>query len=198
MIPWRSLWPAVALLAAQALSAATVPDPAVGKKVPSFSADALDTRQDPPAAVKVSSSNSDQITAYIFMGTTCPTTNAYAERFQKTAAEYGAKGVRFVYLYPNREDTPEMQLRFHQGKQLGGLLVSDTGGSLARQFGARRTTEIFLADRSGQVVFHGGLDDHRDPGSVQQRFLVQAIDELQAGKAVSAPTSAVFACGIHF
>jgi hypothetical protein len=72
-------------------------------------------------------------------------------------------------------------------------MVDDQGGLLARQFAARRTTEIFLADKSGQVVFHGGLDDNRDAASVKQRFLAQAIDEVLAGKPVTVAQSQVFA-----
>lgn len=168
-------------------------DSALGKKVASFRVDTFDVSTDPPKVTKFDSTQVKDVTAYIFVGTVCPTTNAYAERFQQTAATYQKKGVRFVYLYANREDTPEAQIEFHHLKNLGGVLVHDLSGAVAHQFGAARTTEIFLADKSGTVVFHGSVDDNRDAAAVKQHFFANALDEVLAGKPITIGSSPVFA-----
>lgn len=169
------------------------PDPLVGKQVPTFTADALDVSVDPPKVTKLESAKAKNVTAYIFVGTGCPATNAYAERFYQAVKTYKPKGIDFVFLYPNRDDTHEAKLNFHKSKELGGVLIEDQGGSLAHQFGAVRTTEIFLVDKSGKIVFHGGFDDSRDPGRVTQKFFTDAVDAQLAGKPIAVDHSQVVA-----
>ncbi len=173
--------------------AVTLEDRALGQKIPSFKAELIDVSVDPPKTEPYESATSGKVTAFIFVGTRCATTADYAERFRDTAATYSPRGVDFIYLYPNREDTREEKISFHKSRQLGGRLIDDQGGALARQFPAARTTEIFLADKTGTVVYHGGLDDNRSAGSVKQRHLANAIDAVLSGKPVAVGFSQVFA-----
>jgi hypothetical protein len=172
---------------------ASPPDPAVGKKVQAFTATTLDVKTDPPQRAAFDSAKVTKTTAYIFVGTGCPATNAYAERFSQLAATYSAKGIDIVYLYPNRDDTPEAKITFHKSKQLGGRLIDDQGGAIAHLFDAHRTTEIFLAKADGTIVFHGAVDDSREAANVKQRYFAPAADELLAGKPVTVSSSPVFA-----
>jgi hypothetical protein len=64
---------------------------------------------------------------------------------------------------------------------------------VAHVLGAQRTSELFVADKKGVVVYHGAVDDSRDPNAVKQRYLAPALDETLAGKAVTTPASQVFA-----
>ncbi|HUI27708.1 MAG TPA: redoxin family protein [Candidatus Kryptonia bacterium] len=187
-----------AAFATTVMAADSVPqlDPAaagIGQKVPAFTAQAVDLTVDPPRTSTVDSSAAKRITAYIFVGVTCPATNAYAERFKQLAQTYSPKGVDFVYLYPNRNDTPEAKRDFHKSKQLGGRMIDDQGGKLAQEFRAQKTSELFLADKQGKIVYHGAADDSRDPNAVKQHYLADALDELLTGKQIAMPASQVFA-----
>ena len=42
-------------------------------------------------------------------------------------------------------------------------------------------------------MYHGAIDDARDPAAVKQRYLATALDELLAGKAITTASSQVFA-----
>ena len=168
-------------------------DPFIGQHVPAFTASAVDLTVDPPRTTTFDSSAAKRPTAYVFVGTTCPATNAYADRFKQIAQTYSAKGVDFVYLYPNRNDTPEAKRDFHKSKDLGGRMIDDQGGKLAQEFRAQRTSELFLADKTGKIVYHGALDDSRDPSAVKQHYLAEALDELLSGKQIAMPASQVFA-----
>jgi hypothetical protein len=186
----------ISALPALAANADTALDPAanfIGQQVPAFTAQALDLSVDPPRTSTVDSSKANRITAYIFVGTSCPATNAYSERFKQLAETYSPKGVDFVYLYPNRNDTSEAKRDFHKTKQLGGRMIDDQGGKLAQEFRAQRTSELFLTDKQGKIVYHGAVDDSRDANAVKQRYLATALDELLAGKPIATPASQVFA-----
>ena len=146
-----------------------------------------------PKISKFDSQKTKHITAYIFVGSTCPATNAYVDRFKELEHTYAPKGVDFIYLYPNGSDTHDVQLSFHKEKGFAGPLIDDHGAHLAQLFKAKRTTEIFLADKKGMVVFHGAVDDSREPRAITKRYLAPALDELLAGKPITTPTSDVFA-----
>jgi len=169
------------------------PETAVGQRVPEFTAQVTTIAADKLRTAPFDSHKTKHVTAYIFVGTTCPATNAYAERFKQLEQQYGPKGVDFVYIYPNSNDTSDAKRDFHKQKQFTGGMIDDQGAKLARLFKAQRTSELFLTDKQGIVVYHGAVDDSRDPNAVKQRYLVSALDEVLANKPVTVATSTVFA-----
>ncbi len=165
----------------------------LGKRVPQFTAQVIDTSASKPKPVTFDSHKAKRVTAYIFVGTTCPATNAYTGRLSELTKTYGKKGVDFIFIYPNRGDAGDPMTTFHKQKQLGGRYVDEPGARLAQLFGAQRTSELFVADKNGMIVYHGAVDDSRDPSAVKQRYLATALDEVIAGKKVSTAQSDVFA-----
>ena len=165
----------------------------IGEHVPQFAAQITSVSGAKPKTSTFDSGKTKHITAYIFVGSSCPATNAYVDRFKDLERTYGPKGVEFVYLYPNGNDTHDVQLTFHKEKGFKGPLIDDHGARLAGLFKAKRTTEIFVADKRGAIVFHGAVDDSREPRAITKRYLAPALDEILAGKPVTTPTSDVFA-----
>ncbi len=165
----------------------------IGQQLPQFTAQLTDLSGGKPKAVEFDSHKIKRPTVFIFVGTHCATTAGYTERMGQLERAYHPKGVDFVYLYPNREDTAEIQRAFHTEKKLGGTLIDDQGARLAKLLAARRTTEVFLVNKDGTIVFHGGIDDSRDGTAVTQRYLATALDETLAGKPVTTTASQVFA-----
>ena len=69
---------------------------------------------------------------------------------------------------------------------------------LAVAFGATHTPEAFVFDRSGKLVYHGGIDDNREAGKVQKRWLRDALEAIVTGKEVALAETKSFGCGIKF
>lgn len=183
--------------AAGAGPAAAAPDagtgPAIGQRLPQFSAQIIDVTAGKPKTAEFDSHKTTRPTVYIFVGTHCPATAAYAERLTQLEKAYGPKGVDFVYLYPNREDTSGTQLAFHSEKKFTGRVIDDQGARIARLLNAQRTSELFLVNKDGIIVYHGAIDDSRDPAAVKQHYLAAALDELLGGKPITTASSDVFA-----
>ena len=73
----------------------------------------------------------------------------------------------------------------------------DKNNELADAFGASRTPEVFLFDKSGVLVYHGAIDDSpSDASSVKRQHLKTAIDEMIGGKDVSVKKSKSIGCAI--
>jgi hypothetical protein len=165
----------------------------VGKRVPAFetTGKVFDT-DGKPTAVTISSRKLARPTAYVFVGTHCPTTAMYLGRLAALEQQY-AKKVDWVFLYPNKTDSLDEKTGFHKGHKLAGPLVDDQGAKLATLLGAERTAEVVLAGKDGVIVYRGAIDDNKDETNVKRKHLAVAIDEHLAGKPVSEPKTQVFA-----
>lgn len=161
-----------------------------GQTVPAFEREGVVLGADgSPSAVAISSQKTERPTAYFFLGTKCRTTAMYLARIAALEKQYAGK-VDFVYLYPNKTDSAEEKRAFHRQHQLRGPMIDDQGAAVAHGlFGARRTAELVLADRSGVVLYTGAVDDNKDESQVARRHAALAIDEHLAGAPVSQPKS---------
>jgi len=75
--------------------------------------------------------------------------------------------------------------------------AEDKNNELADAFGASRTPECFLFDKTGKLVYHGAIDDNpNDESSVSRKHLQEAINEVTGGKDVSVKTSRSVGCAI--
>jgi peroxiredoxin len=81
-------------------------------------------------------------------------------------------------------------------------LLLDPGGKVGRAYGARTTPHMYIIDPGGKLVYMGGIDDkpsfsQRDiPGA--RNYVVAALDELLAGRAVSASDTRPYGCSIKY
>jgi thiol-disulfide isomerase/thioredoxin len=172
----------VLALAAPALAASA------GDKLPRFEAPVVKNGK----TSTLDSHRRSRPTVYLFVGTKCATTEKYAERLRELEKGYGDR-VDFVYIYPNKNDSPSEKVAFHSEKKLAGGLVDDQGAKIARLLGATRTAEAFVVDGDKRIVYHGAIDDDREARNIKRRHLALALDELLGGKQVSTPRTDVHA-----
>lgn len=73
----------------------------------------------------------------------------------------------------------------------------DQNSVLADAFGASRTPECYLFDKSGRLVYHGAIDDSPgDPEEVKRSHLQHAMDEMLARKDITVKESRSVGCSI--
>jgi hypothetical protein len=77
--------------------------------------------------------------------------------------------------------------------------LRDEDQSVARDFDATHTPEIFLFDKNRKLAFHGKIDDNwQEPDKVKNSYLRNAIDELLDGKEISVPETFTIGCTIKW
>jgi len=176
------------------VAAAPTTGTGIGDQVPEFKGSAVDVSHDKPAAQPFDSHATRHPTAYLFVGTECPSTRAYMDRIRELDKTYRAKGVDFVYVYPNRNDSSDAKTTFHKESKLGGRMIDDQGGKIASALGAQRTSEVLLVARDGTILYRGAIDDNKeDPANVKNRWVATALDEHLAGKKIATATTPVSA-----
>lgn len=78
----------------------------------------------------------------------------------------------------------------------------DREGTVGKAYGAKTTPDMFVIDPKGTLIYAGAIDDKRsaDPEDVKtaKNYVKAALEEAQAGKAVSKPTTSPYGCGIKY
>ena len=191
-----SVWLVAGLsLAISAANAAAddMPPKPLGRQIANFSLDdyrgktwSLDDFKDKKAVVVA------------FVGTECPLVAHYAGRMQELAAKYESAGVACLAIDANQQDSLAEIAAFARKHKLELPVLKDAGNKVADAFGAERTPEVFVLDQDRKVVYHGRIDDQFTYGiqrpKVEHTYLVDALDQLLAGKAIETPQAESVGC----
>jgi peroxiredoxin len=135
-------------------------------------------------------------TVLIFMATRCPVSNGYNERMEKLATDYAPRGVNVVGINANATEPVEEVKQHAQEKGLTFTILKDAGSHIADRFDAQVTPEAYLLDASGKLVYHGPIDNARDPEKVTSNYLRDAVESVLAGKPIQKSEAKAFGCSI--
>lgn len=141
-----------------------------------------------------------KVVVVAFLGTECPLANMYVPRLTDLAARYGDKGVKFVAINANQQDTMTEVTAHARRMEIPFAVLKDPANEVADRFGAERTPEVFVLDGDRKIQYVGRIDDQYGVGYQKKKAtradLELAIEELLAGKAVSVPTTEAIGCVI--
>jgi len=187
-------------IAATVLSFGLVPDPLpIGSAMPLPDLKMKNTVQKRISLNDVKDKNGLLV---MFSCNTCPYVIKNQERTKAIAAYAKANRIGFIVINSNegnraKEDSPEEMKKYAAEQGYEWNYVIDEGAKLADAFGASRTPEVFLFDRSATLVYHGAIDDSpADPENIKREHLKIAIDELLADQEISVKKTRSVGCGI--
>ncbi|HEY3393883.1 MAG TPA: redoxin domain-containing protein [Lacipirellulaceae bacterium] len=136
----------------------------------------------------------------VFIGTECPLAKRYGPRLAELAAEYEPRGVQFVAVNSNQQDTLREMAHYARVHKIDFPMLKDSACEVADQFGAERTPAAYVLDHERNVCYQGRIDDQYGVGysrsSAYKNYVVMALDELLAGKPVSNPVTEAVGCYI--
>lgn len=132
----------------------------------------------------------------MFIATQCPISNDYNQRMAALDRDYSAKGVRFIGINANRQESiPEVAE--HAAKHGFGFTVyKDENNVIADLFGASVTPEVYVFDTSWTLRYHGRIDDSRPVAKVTVSDLRNALDALFEGRQAPVAETKAFGCTI--
>jgi peroxiredoxin len=134
----------------------------------------------------------------VFVGTECPVSNAFMPRLAELHKEFTDKGVAFVVINSNSQDTPDRVAAAAKKHDLPFPMLKDGGNAIADVFGAKRTPEAFLLDGERKVRYRGRIDDQYGIGfnrtKATRRDLAEALGEVLDGKPVTTATTVAPGC----
>jgi peroxiredoxin len=134
-------------------------------------------------------------TIVVFLSVQCPVVKVYNERLNKVVEDYSAKGINFIGINSNYTETPE-KVKTHTEENYKFPVLIDKGNVIADKFSAYATPEMFFFDKTGKLVYHGGIDNDRTGENVTTNFLRDALDANLAGKAITKAETRAIGCTI--
>ena len=143
-------------------------------------------------------------TLVVFTCNHCPWAKAWESRIVALGNDFTKQGVGVIAINSNdpsaydEDSYATMQDRAKTDKMAYPYVV-DATSNVARAFGASHTPEAFLFDKSGKLVYHGGIDDNaKEPDQVKDKYLEVALTSVVAGKPVAQAETKALGCGIKY
>ncbi len=134
----------------------------------------------------------------------CPYVIGSDELTRKTAEKFGSKGVGFVGINSNSENTypedsfPNMIKRMEKNKFPWVYLYDETQ-EVAKRYGALRTPHFYVFDEYRTLVYTGrGVDNPRDVSKITVNNLDIALEELTSGKPISIKITNPIGCNVKW
>ena len=121
-------------------------------------------------------------TAVLFISAICPVSNAYNDRMTEIYKSYTARGVQFLFVNANTNETPARIEEHREAAAYPFPIFLDKSNALADRLGAQMTPEAIVLDSRGEVRYRGFIDDAKNPARVTNKGLSAALDALLEGK----------------
>ncbi|MBL9125541.1 MAG: redoxin domain-containing protein [Planctomycetaceae bacterium] len=143
-----------------------------------------------------------KVLVVVFLGNECPLAKLYAPRLVELSKEFADKGVAFVGINSNSQDSITELAAYARQHAVEFPLLKDPGNAIADRFGAVRTPEAFVLDQDRVVRYRGRIDDqygfqtgagYAKP-QLTRRDLAEAVSEILDGKPVSQPVLEASGC----
>ena len=146
----------------------------------------------------------NQAVGVIFMCNHCPYVGLYLDRIKKIQTEFQDQGFTIIGINANDakqypEDSFENMKTVAAQKDLNFPYLWDSTQDVGHSFGAQKTPEVFLLDKTGILRYCGAIDDNaQEPKAVQAHYLRDAIASLLRGEAVTQPSTEAIGCSIKW
>ena len=163
----------------------------IGQKIENFTLTGIDGKEH-----SLSSLTGKNGAVLVWVSAQCPVVKAYNDRINAIAAEYEARGIRFIGI--NSNATESLEWVTSDAKEVGYKfpVLIDKGNVLADKLGATVTPEVYFVNKEGVLLYHGAIDNDRSGKNIQDHYLKTAFDAALGGKAIEKTRTNAFGCNI--
>ncbi|WP_031525910.1 thioredoxin family protein [Dyadobacter crusticola] len=143
----------------------------------------------------------------VFTSNHCPFAKAYEDRIIALNSKFSGQGFPVVAINPSDpgthpDDTFEKMKERALSKNYGYPYLADQSQQVSKAFGAGRTPQVFVVQKSGSkfiVRYIGMIDDNpQDPGGVTKLYVEEAVNNLLGGKPVVTTVTKPVGCPIKW
>ena len=171
----------------------------IGAKAPDFSLPATDGK-----TYKLSDFKDAKTLVIFFTCNHCPYVKGSDEVTRQTAEKYIKKGVKFVGINSNSENTHpddsfEQMVERMKVNKFPWVYLRDKTQKVALAYGALKTPHFYVFDNNRKLVYTGrGVDNPKDTAKMTINDLDKALEEHLAGKPVSVKLTNPIGCNVKW
>ena len=171
----------------------------IGMKAPSFSLPATDGK-----TYGLEDFKDSRVLVVFFTCNHCPYVLGSDEVTRSTANRFKSKGVVFVGINSNSENTyaeddfPHMVQRMAENK-FPWVYLRDESQRIALAYGALRTPHFFAFDKDRRLIYTGrGVDSPKDTSEMTVNDLENALEDHLAGRPVRVALTNPIGCNVKW
>jgi peroxiredoxin len=127
------------------------------------------------------------------------------QKLQKTWTSRGVVWLTVSSSAPGKQgyvDGPKANALMKEKGGAPTAILLDHDGTVGRAYGARTTPHMFVIDKTGTLVYEGGIDDKPSTDladlATANNYVEAALEEVSAGRPVSTPTSEPYGCSVKY
>lgn len=171
----------------------------IGDKAPDFHLPATDGRHS-----RLRDFDDADILVVFFTCNHCPFVLGSDEVTRQTAEAYAPKGVRFVGINSNSENTHaedgfDSMVERMATHAFPWVYLRDESQDVARAYGALRTPHFFVFDHDRRLIYTGrGVDNPRNAAEATVNDLERCLGEATVGAPVSVPVTNPVGCNVKW
>jgi peroxiredoxin len=124
---------------------------------------------------------------------------------QREAAKDGVVWLTMISSAPGMQGYltgPQARQWKGEVKAASADVLLDPDGTVGRAYEAKTTPHMYVVDKSGKLVYMGGIDDKAssDPASLQgaKNYVAAALADVKAGRAVAQPATKPYGCSVKY
>ena len=152
----------------------------------------------------------DKIIVLEWLNFDCPFVKKHydSKNMQSLQETYTAKDVVWLAICSSNEgkqgnfSVEEINKRSKNHDAKFTAYLMDEDGKVGKMYGAKTTPHMYIIDKSGMLVYAGGIDDRAttdvDDIKDSKNYVSAALDELLAGKKVSLQSSTPYGCSVKY
>jgi peroxiredoxin len=171
----------------------------LGARAPSFALPATDGK-----TYRLEGFRDAAVLVVFFTCNHCPYVLGSDEVTRKTAEKFASKGVTFVAINSNSQQThgeddfPHMVERMKE-KKFPWVYLRDESQASARAYGALRTPHFFVFDRERKLVYTGrAVDNPKDPSAMTVNDLENALEDITASRPARVALTNPIGCNVKW
>ncbi len=171
----------------------------IGARAPSFALPATDGKTYRREDFKDAS-----VLVVFFTCNHCPYVLGSDEKTRETADKFAPRGVAFVGINSNSEQThaeddfAHMVERMRE-KKFPWVYLRDKSQATARAYGALRTPHFFVFDKDRFLLYTGrALDNPKEPTKATTSDLENALDDIVTGRQVKTAVTNPLGCNVKW
>ncbi len=147
----------------------------------------------------------EDVVVVAFLANHCPAVIGSQDRLVEVVNAYKGKSVKFIGVccssessYGEEDGIPAIKKAIKDGKH--NLTYGyDPKGTIGQAYGAARTPEFFVLDKTRTIRYMGAMDDSpNNEAKVTKTYLKPAIDAVLANETVETPETRPAGCGIPY
>ena len=171
----------------------------IGAKAPDFSLPATDGK-----TYKLSDFKDVKTLVIFFTCNHCPYVKGSDEVTRQTAEKYIKKGVKFVGINSNSENTHpddsfELMVERMKANKFPWVYLRDKTQKVALAYGALKTPHFYVFDNNRKLVYTGrGVDNPKDTAKMTVNDLDKALEEHLAGKPITVKLTNPIGCNVKW